>query len=132
MRSRALVILFVLALTAMAVAACAAAATRPTAAAHAADPITGEWNVKFTLQGTTVPGTLKLKLDGKQVTGTAESQHTGPGTLSDGTWADNKLSFTLNFAAHESIALTGKLQDGKLSGEFRTEGMQGNWEAEKK
>ena len=43
-----------------------------------------------------------------------------------------KLSCTLNFAAHESIALTGKLQDGKLSGEFQTEGMQGNWEAEKK
>jgi len=96
------------------------------------DPISGEWNVLFTLQGTTVPGTFKLKLDGEKVTGTAESEHTGPGTLSKGEWADHRLSFTLEFAAHDSIAVTGSLKDGKLAGEFKTEGMQGTWEAKKK
>jgi len=96
------------------------------------DPISGEWDVLFTLQGTTVPGKFKLKLDGDKVTGTAESEHTGPGTLSKGTWVDHKISFTLDFAAHDSIAVTGTMKDGKLVGEFRTEGMQGSWEAKKK
>jgi len=96
------------------------------------DPISGEWDVLFTLQGTTVPGKFKLKLDGDKVTGTAESEHTGPGTLSKGTWVDHKISLTLDFAAHDSIAVTGTMKDGKLMGEFRTEGMQGSWEAKKK
>ena len=96
------------------------------------DPISGEWDVLFTLQGTTVPGKFKLKLDGDKVTGTAESEHTGPGTLSKGTWVEHKISFTLDFAAHDSIAVTGTMKDGKLMGEFRTEGMQGSWEAKKK
>ena len=130
MKSSALVILFVLTLAAAAVYA--GAATRQTHAPQKDDPITGEWNVKFTLQGMTVPGTFKLKLEGDRVTGTVESQHTGAGTLSDGAWKDNKLNCTLTFAAHESIAITGSLQDGKLGGEFQTEGMQGRWEAEKK
>ena len=96
------------------------------------DPISGVWEVTFTLQGTTVPGTLTLKLDGDNVTGTAESEHTGAGTVNNGKWADHKISFTLDFAKHDSIAVTGALKDGKLSGEFKTEGMQGTWEAKKK
>ena len=130
MRAGALVILFVLALAT--VIGARAAATRQTHAPQASDPITGEWSVKFTLQGITVPGTFKLELKGDRVTGTVESQHTGAGTLSDGAWADDKLSCILKFAAHDSIAINGKLQDGKLRGEFQTEGMQGTWEAEKK
>jgi WD40-like Beta Propeller Repeat len=93
------------------------------------DPISGDWDVSLTLQGTTVQGKFKLKLDGEKVTGTAESEHTGPGTLSKGSWTDNKLSLTLDFKTHESIVITGALKDGKLLGEFRTEGMQGTWEA---
>ena len=96
------------------------------------DPISGVWEVNFTLQGTTVPGTFTLKLDGDKVTGTAESEHTGAGTINRGTYADHKVSFTLDFAKHDSIAITGRLKDGKLSGEFKTEGMQGTWEAKKK
>jgi len=67
-----------------------------------------------------------------KVTGTAESAHTGPGTVRDGSWANNKLSFTLDFKTHESIAITGTLKDGQLVGEFRTEGFVSNWEAKKK
>jgi len=96
------------------------------------DPISGDWDASFTLQGTTVTGMFKLKLDGERVTGTVESAHTGPGTLSKGSWADNKLSCTLDFEKHDSIEITGSLKDGKLVGEFRTEGMQGTWEAKKK
>jgi len=105
---------------------------RPEASPRNSDPISGEWDVSFTLQGRTVPGKFKLKLDGDKVTGTAESEHTGPGIVSKGSWVDNKLAFTLDFKKHDSIDVIGSLKDGKLVGEFRTEGMQGTWEAIKK
>jgi hypothetical protein len=66
------------------------------------------------------------------VTGTAESTHTGPGTVRDGSWISGKLSFTLDFKTHESIVITGKLQETKLVGEFTTEGFTSTWEATKK
>jgi len=96
------------------------------------DPISGDWDVSFFVHNTTTPAIFKLKLDGDKVTGTAESAHTGPGTLSKGSWSDNQLSFTLDFKSHESIVVNGALKDGKLSGEFRTEGFVAKWEARKK
>lgn len=117
----------------MAMGAAVFSATAPAAgSSQAADPISGEWEVSFFVQGTTSPATFNLKLDGDKVTGTAASAHTGPGTLRDGSWANNKLSFTLEFKSHESIAVTGSLQDGKLAGEFRTEGFVSKWEAKRK
>ncbi len=97
-----------------------------------ADPISGEWDVSFYVQGSTYPATFKLKLDGNKVTGTAYSEHTGAGTLRDGSWAENKLSFTLDFAKHESIAITGHFENDKLVGEFTTEGFTAKWDAKKK
>jgi len=97
-----------------------------------ADPISGEWDVSFYVQGNTYPATFKLKLDGSKVTGTAYSEHTGAGTLRDGSWADNKFSFTLDFAKHESIAITGHPEGDKLVGEFTTEGFTAKWDAKKK
>jgi hypothetical protein len=38
----------------------------------------------------------------------------------------------MDFPSHESIDVTGSLKDGKLTGEFRTEGRQGTWEATRK
>jgi len=96
------------------------------------DPISGDWEVMFELQGTKVPGEFKLKLDGDKIAGTVESEHTGKGTLSKGRVVGDQISFTLDFATHESIAVTGRLKGDKLFGEFRTEGMQGTWEAKKK
>lgn len=132
MRLRASVILIAITLATVVAAAAVgskqAATAAPKSEAKSEDRISGEWDVAFTIQGMTVPAKLNLKLDGDKLTGTADSQHTGAGTLSDGKWADNKLSFTLNFASHESIAVTGTLKDDKLTGEFRTEGMQGTWE----
>ncbi|HZE62277.1 MAG TPA: hypothetical protein VE056_00275, partial [Pyrinomonadaceae bacterium] len=66
------------------------------------------------------------------VTGTAYSEHTGAGTLRDGSWAENKFSFTLDFAKHESIAITGHLEGDKLVGQFTTEGFTAKWDAKKK
>jgi Tol biopolymer transport system component len=130
MRSRTFASLILVALIGAALSASATIASHGEGAQNS-DPISGDWDVSFTLQGTTVQGKFKLKLDGDKVTGTAESEHTGPGTLSKGSWTDNKLSFTLDFKTHESIVVTGALQDGKLLGEFRTEGMQGTWEAKR-
>ena len=96
------------------------------------DPISGDWDVSFFVQGTTTPAIFKLKLEGDKVTGTVESAHTGPGTVTKGLWTDNKLSFTLDFKKHESIAVDGSLKDGKLFGEFRTEGFVAKWGAKRK
>src|SRR5215471_5635924 len=94
-----------------------------------ADPISGDWNVTFAVQGMNVPGTMTFKLDGEVVTGSCYTEHTGPGTIRNGSWAGGKLAFIVEFAKHESIAVTGALKDGKLAGEYRTEGMTGAWEA---
>ena len=95
------------------------------------DPISGEWHVVFSIAGQTAEGTFNLKLDGDKVTGTVETAHTGPGTLSNGKWADGKLSFMLDFVKHESINVAGGTKDGKLQGDFATEGMTGTWVATK-
>ena len=96
------------------------------------DLISGDWDALFKVGEHTSPASFKLKLDGDKVTGTAESSHTGPGTIRDGSWIDGKLSFTLDFKTHESIVITGKLQETKLVGEFTTEGFTSTWEATKK
>ena len=95
-----------------------------------ANPISGDWNAMFELEGMNVPFRLKLRLDGDKVTGTAESQHTGAGTLTAGSYSEEKLNFTMVFAKHESIAVSGKLEGSKLRGESATEGRKGTWYAE--
>jgi len=103
-----------------------------TVAGSQSDVISGAWDVSFFVNGIAVPATFVFKLEGTKVTGTAYSEHTGAGTLRDGTWSDGKLSFTLDFKSHESIAVKGTLKNGKLTGEFTTEGFTANWEARKK
>jgi hypothetical protein len=98
----------------------------------AADPISGEWDVAFKLEGTTTPAQFNLKLEGQTVSGTVYSEHTGAGTIHEGKFADNKLSLTLDFAHHQSIIITGALKDNGLSGEFRTEGFVATWEGKRK
>lgn len=97
-----------------------------------ADPITGEWNVTFYVHEMKTPATFTFKLDGAKLTGTAYSEHTGPGTIRDGKWVGGKVSFTLDFAKHESITVTGELKDGGLAGQFTTEGFTDKWEAIRK
>jgi len=96
------------------------------------DPISGEWNVSFFVHDTTTPATFNLKLTGTKVTGTVYSEHTGPGTVREGKWAEGKLTLIFDFKNHESIAVDGAINDGKLAGEFHTEGFTAKWEAKKK
>ena len=104
----------------------------PERAGASGDPISGEWDVTLHVEGATTPATFQLSLAGDKVEGTADAHHTGPGTLRDGSWKDGRLAFTLDFAAHESIVVTGGRSDGGLGGEFRTEGRIGRWVARRK
>ncbi len=138
MHLRSILGLVLLALATTAALACSSAEAlhrevfRHDGAKQDSDPISGEWDVTFHVQNTKTPATFKFKLDGNKVSGTVYSDHTGQGTIRDGSWKDNKLSFTVDFPKHESIALTGTLKDGKLVGEFRTEGFSEKWEAKRK
>jgi len=97
------------------------------------DPISGSWDLVFHVEGyPATAATLELKLEGNTVTGEISSEHTGKGKVTEGTWVDGKLAFTAVFESHESIALSGSLHDGKLVGEFRTEGFVSRWEAMKR
>lgn len=96
------------------------------------DPISGEWIVAFFVHDTTTPATFNLKLAGTKVTGTVDSEHTGPGTVREGKWTDGKLTLIFDFKNHESIAVDGLMKDGKLAGEFHTEGFTAKWEAKRK
>ena len=96
------------------------------------DAISGDWNVTFYVHEMKTPATFTFKLEGTQVSGTAYSEHTGPGTIRDGKWVDGKLSFTLDFKKHQSIVVAGALKDGRLSGEFSTEGFTDKWDAVRK
>ena len=106
-------------------------------AAFASTPVTsgnvkGDWNATFTIAGQSVDGTITLDVNGKTLTGTVFSEHTGKGSVTDGTFDDNKLSCTLKFEKHESIVLKGEFKDDKLAGTFDTEGMTGTWTAVRK
>ena len=131
MSTRMFATLAALALLAAAPAMVAAASSRQKDAATA-DPISGEWDVTLEIAGASAEATFNLKLEGDKVTGTADSRHTGPGKVRDGSFRDGALKFTLDFDRHESIALTGAPKDGQLSGEFATEGMVGKWRAKRK
>jgi hypothetical protein len=145
MRSKTISILTALTLATIFLSACTAIArhhdalighdpaSRLTAVEDNTDPISGEWNVTFFVHDSKTPATFTLKREGTTITGTAYSDHTGAGTIRDGKWMDGKLSFTLDFKKHESIAITaGELKQGKLAGQFSTEGFTEKWEATKK
>ncbi len=101
------------------------------AAPAAGDPISGEWDASADAQGTSIPFTLKLKLEGDKVTGSSDSAQ-GAATLSKGTFSGGKLSFTMD-TPNGAIGMTGTVKDGKIVGDFDFAGqMTGKWEAKKK
>jgi hypothetical protein len=112
-------------------AAGATAAPKKDATPTAGDPLSGDWDANADAQGTSIPFTLKLKLEGDKVTGSSESAQ-GAVPLSKGMWVGNKLSFSLD-TPNGAIGMTATIKDGKLVGEFDFAGqMTGKWEATKK
>jgi len=98
---------------------------------HNADAISGEWDAGLITDDNTFQMTLKLKLEGTKVTGSFESSHLGSGSINNGSWANNKLTISLE-TSHAPLTLTGTLQTGKLAGEWDAGHMQGKWEAKKR
>jgi hypothetical protein len=97
----------------------------------AGDVVSGEWDASADAQGTAIPFTLKLKLEGDKVTGSSESAQ-GAVPLTKGTYSAGKLSFSLD-TPNGAIGMTGMIKDGKIVGEFDFAGhMTGKWEATKK
>jgi hypothetical protein len=105
----------------------------PTTTTIASDQsISGEWLIHFQAGHQSVSGNLRLQADGDQITGSVETAHTGPGTVQHGKWSKPKLSVTLVFEKHESVALEGELKnDGTLAGHYTTEGRTETWLAER-
>ena len=115
-----------------AVAAAPSTPSTPAAApAAAGDPITGVWDGTADVQGTSLPITLRLKLEGEKVTGETESPQ-GKVAISKGSYTANKLTISLD-TEMGPIVLTGMLKDGKLVGDLDVASqVQGKWEAKKK
>jgi hypothetical protein len=115
----------------MASAAAPPAAPAAAPSAAAGDFVSGEWDGAADAQGTAIPFTLKLKLEGDKVTGTSESAQ-GALPISKGTFSAGKLSFSLE-TPNGAIGLTGVIKDGKIVGDYDFAGqMTGKWEATKK
>lgn len=108
------------------------AAPKKESAPMAGDPLTGEWDGNADAQGTAIPFTLKLKLEGDKVTGTSEgAQGTIP--VLKGNYSGGKLTFSLDPGQGGEIKMTAMIKDGKLVGDFDFAGqMTGKWEATKK
>lgn len=95
-----------------ALSAAAPAAPKKEIAPASGDPLSGVWDAAADAQGTSIPFTLKLKLEGDKVTGSSDSAQ-GSVALTKGTWAANKLTFSVD-SPNGSIGMTATIKDGKL------------------
>ena len=78
----------------------------------AQDPITGEWQATLSEPIQMQDLTLMLMLEGKQVSGRAESKQ-GTYMLENGEFAKNRLTVFMPGPQGE-VELSAQLQDGKL------------------
>jgi hypothetical protein len=131
MRLRTSVILVALTLFAVATTASATMPWQPKQPKPKADAISGVWDAVLIADHNTRQLTLTLKLEGNKVTGSFESSHLGSGAVNNGSWANNKLTISME-TRHAPLTLNGDLQNGKLAGEWDAGHMQGKWEAKKK
>lgn len=95
-----------------------------------ADP-SGDWDAEADVQGTSLPFTLKIKVEGGKVTGMTESAQ-GSMEISEGTLEGDKISLKLE-TPQGALVLSGIIKLGKIEGEYDFAGqMQGKWQAKKK
>ena len=80
-----------------------------------------------------MPFSLKLKLEKDKVTGEVGSQQ-GAVPITDGSFADGKLSISFNYVDGAAVLMTGTLTDGQLAGSLNYGGgqMVVSWAAKKK
>ena len=91
--------------------------------ARAAD-VSGTWKGAFDFQGSSVPLTINLKIDGNSVTGTVEGLPTTPAEIHDGTLAGDTVSFWINTdyqGQTYKIVYKGKVAADQISFDFGTE-----------
>ncbi len=101
--------------------------------AAAADPITGEWEGLVDMADGPMPFGMVLKLDQGKVTGEIGSS-AGTAAITEGSWADGKLSLVFTYVDGAGVEMTGTLADGQFSGSLSYGGgqMVVNWVAKKK
>jgi len=99
----------------------------------AASPFAGKWNVNVQNPNGAVESTLDLKVDGKKVTGTLQSQMGN--TTVEGEIAEGKLTFWFSMDANGqtlNITFVGTSQkDGSLAGTLSFGQGDLNWTATK-
>jgi hypothetical protein len=109
-----------------------AASAQPTSPVPApGDAISGEWAGAFELVGRApFTRTLKLKLEGTRVSGSATSPGRDDGTVS-GTWEKGELNLAIE-SERGTMALTATLKEGRLSGDWDVGHASGKWSAKRK
>jgi hypothetical protein len=97
--------------------------------ANAAE-VSGTWKGAFDLQGSPVPLTITLKIDGTKVTGTVEGLPTTPAEIHDGALAGDMVTFWVNSdyqGQTYKVLYKGKVAADQISFDMSTE--DGNWSA---
>lgn len=128
MRARPNVQAVLVALLAVALGAAAAASE---VESRAADPISGEWQAAFELAGgSPFTRTLKLTLEGTRVSGSAGSSRGDDGTIT-GSWEAGELNLAIE-SERGTMALSGALKQGRLTGDWDVGHARGSWTAKKR
>jgi len=94
------------------------------AVAQAADDPTGTWTWKMERNGQSREVTLKLKLDGGKLTGSMPGRNNMETQISDGTFKDGELSFSVTREFNNNkftTKYTGKLSGDTIKGSTETE-----------
>jgi len=95
--------------------------------AKAAD-VSGTWKGTFDFEGSSVPVTINLKIDGTKVTGTVEGLPTTPTEIHDGALTGDTVSFWVNTdyeGQTYKLVYKGKIAADQISFDFGTE--DGSW-----
>jgi hypothetical protein len=96
-----------------------------------ADVVTGEWDGAVDAGGNTIGFTLRLKLDKDKVTGEIASEQ-GAVPLTDGGYADSKLTVAFNYVDGTPVTLSGAIADGQMTGTLSYGGQPMGFAAKKR
>lgn len=98
----------------------------------AADPITGDWEGLVDLSDGAMAFSMKLKLEKDKVAGEIGSGR-GTASITEGSWADGKLTLAFTYSDGAGVVMTGSSAEGNLSGSLVYGGqMTVAWAAKKK